>query len=155
GPDHVHDAALAAFESAQLDTEVLAVLLHLPDLLRGSRLAHDLEVLDALHRHRRRRMIERREAAVGAAHLDAARAEEVERLRARDLVNQMQIDVQHGRRVVGLGRDDGLRPYFLEQGLRGHLAFEPRAAVFRPRWADRYDRTSARRRSAPANSSGR
>src|SRR5262249_7560305 len=61
-PDHVHDAALAVEEAAQLDAEVLAVLLHLPDLLRGCGFTHDLEILEALHRHGRRRVIERREA---------------------------------------------------------------------------------------------
>jgi hypothetical protein len=59
-------------------------------------------------------VIERREAAIRAAHLEAARAQDVERLRARDLVDEVQVDVQDGRRFVGLGRDDVRRPYFLE-----------------------------------------
>ena len=73
-------------------------------------LAHDLEILEGLEWHRRRRVVERREAAIRAAHGQALRAQQVERLRARDLVHQVQVDVQHGRSVVGFGRDDVLRP---------------------------------------------
>jgi len=65
----MHDAALAARETAELDAEVLAVLLHLPNLLGGSGLADDLELLERLERQRRRRMIKRRERLVRAPHL--------------------------------------------------------------------------------------
>ena len=117
GPHDVHDAAVAAREAAQLDAEILAVALHLPHLLRGRRLADDLEILQRLDGHGRRRVIERREAAIGAAHGQALRAQQVERLRRRDLVQQVQVDVEDGRRVVRLGHDDVRGPNLLEQRL--------------------------------------
>src|SRR5690606_27475381 len=105
GAHDMNDAALAAREAAQLDSELGAVLLHLSDLLRGGWLADDLEVLQRLDRYGRRRMIERREALVGAPHGQPLRAEQVERLRRSDLVQQMQVDVENDGRVVGLGHD--------------------------------------------------
>jgi hypothetical protein len=121
GPHDVDDAAVAAREAAQLDTEVLAVLLHLPHLLRGRRLADDLEVSQRRDGHRGRRVIERREAAVRASYRQAFRTQQVERLRRRDLVQQVQVDVEDGRRVVRLRYDDVRGPDLLEQRLHGDL----------------------------------
>src|SRR6185503_2214150 len=105
GAHDVHDAAVAARKPAQLDPEVFAVLLHLPHLFRGRRLADDLEILQRLDRHGRRRVIERREAPIGAPYGQALGAQQVERLRRRDLVQQVQIDVEDRGRVVALGHD--------------------------------------------------
>src|SRR6185369_2659627 len=90
--NHVHDAVLVVAEREQADAEISAVFLELRELSAGL-------VVDHLQRlgQRWRRVIHGRHGALRAAHLEAARAEPRERLRRRHFVNQVQIDVEHGR----------------------------------------------------------
>ena len=51
-------------------------------------------------------MIQCSEAQIRAAHFQLVRAQNVESLRARDLMDQVQIDIQDGRAIVALGSND-------------------------------------------------
>src|SRR5215210_2206925 len=88
-PDNVHDALPDGTPLVELDAELLAVLpqgLHL--------LCRDF-VFDG-HPELRRRdvVVHRRQSQVGTAHAPAGEPEALESLRARHLVNQVQIHVQ-------------------------------------------------------------
>ena len=56
--------------------------------------------------------------AVIRAHRQLVLAQHFERLGRRDLMNEMQVDEQHGRRVGALGSHFVLFPNLLEHGLR-------------------------------------
>ena len=80
------------------------------------------------------RVVHRRERAVGTPHRQTALAQHRERLRRRDLVQQVQVDVEHRRRVGG-GRAHHVRvPDLLEQRARGraHRPSHPRPGLMRP-----------------------
>ena len=68
-------------------------------------------------RQRRRRVVHRREGAVGAAHAQPARAETGEGLRRGHLVDEVQVDVEDGGRAVVLAHDV-VAPDLLEQRRR-------------------------------------
>jgi hypothetical protein len=114
GRDDVNDPALGARETAQLDAELRAVLFHLDHLLGGIRLADDLQVLQRLDRHRGNGVIEGREAEIRPPDLEAALAQDIERLRARHLVHQVQVDIEDRGTVVLLRDDDVRVPDLLE-----------------------------------------
>ena len=91
GADHVHDPLALGAERVDGDAELRAVALERLDLH-----AREL-VLDARRDRRavgRRVVVGRRERAVGAAHRAPGQAQAVERLRARDLVDEVQVDVE-------------------------------------------------------------
>ncbi len=91
GPDHVHDALAVGAERVDRDAELLAVALERLHL-------HPRELVLDARRHRRavgrRVVVGRRERAVGPAHRATGEAQPVEGLRARDLVHEVQVDVQ-------------------------------------------------------------
>ena len=94
GADHVHDALAVGAERVDGDAELRAVALERLDLH-----AREL-VLDPRRDRRavgRRVVVGGRERAVGAAHRAAGQAQAVERLRARDLVHEVQVDVEQAR----------------------------------------------------------
>ena len=109
-PDDVDDALVLGAQRVDGDAELVAVALERLDLRAAER------VLDA---RRDRRAVGRdvvvggRDRAVRAADRAAGEAQAVERLRARDLVDEVQVDVDE---VVG---DLVGRPDLVEQGL-GH-----------------------------------
>ena len=109
GADDVHDPLPLAAQRVQLDAELVAVLLERRDLRRRGGVEHrDAPVAAA--RRGRRRVIHRRDRALGTAHLEAALAQPGERLRRRDLVDQVQVDVEDRRRVRRRRRARGARP---------------------------------------------
>ena len=117
--DDVHDAATLVLQADQVDAELGAVHFELPDLFRG-RLELDRHAAEDLRRVGRRRVIHRRERAIRPTHLEAARAQHVERLRRGHFVRSGA-----GRRTARpASRPSRARrravPDFLEQRLRGH-----------------------------------
>ena len=60
------------------------------------------------------------DVAVGAAELAAGEAEAFEGLRAGDLVDELEVDVEDGGLAGGLG-DDVVLPDFFEHGARGRV----------------------------------
>jgi hypothetical protein len=109
GTDHVDDAGVLGVGVVQRDS-VLAAVLGQRAQLRACGVVEDGEAL----RQGGDRVIHRRDRPVGAADPQAARAEARERLRRGHLVNEVEIDVQHGRPSRLLG-DDVRVPDLLEQ----------------------------------------
>ena len=89
-PDYVHNALLARVDVVELDAEVGAVLAQRGDL-RGGDLIDDIQ--PALDR-RRHVVVDGRDGAIGTAHLAARQAQPFKRLRRRDFVDQLQVDVE-------------------------------------------------------------
>ena len=110
GPDDVDDALQRRAEAVERDAELGAVALERLDLD-----AAEL-VLDELGDRRAvggAVVVGGRDRAIGPADRAAGQAQAVEGLRARDLVDEVQVDEQQARRdLVGL-------PELVEQGL-GH-----------------------------------
>ena len=97
------------------DAEVAAVGLELRDLLRGLHV-HDREAA----RRRGRPVVGGRDGLVRPPDADAAGAEARERLRARDLVDEVEVDREDGGRPLVL-RDDVVVPDLLDECSRvGH-----------------------------------
>ena len=116
GTDDVDDALLVGPKRVDRHAELRAVGLERLDLL-----AAEL-VLDQLRDRRavgRRVVIGGGECAVGPADLAAGEAQTVERLRARDLVDEVQVDVDQ---AVG---DLVEVPDLVEEGLRHQLRRSP------------------------------
>ena len=122
--DHVHDPVAAVPERIQADAELGAVAverleLRLRELVGIARAGGDV-VVGGGHR------------AVGPAHAPAGRPQPLERLRARHLVHQMQVDEQQ---VVA---DHVIVPDLLEQGARrlwhGGFAVYPAADLDTLAW---------------------
>ena len=115
---HVDDAALVGIEAVQRNAELAAVVAHGVDLLaRGRVLVRQGTV--GVGRQRGRGVVERGKGALRAAHGKSARAQLVEGLRRGDFVHQMQVDVQHGRRVRGLGANAVRVPNLVDDGFHG------------------------------------
>src|SRR4029077_11569924 len=95
------DAALSVSEAEQLDAELGAVDLELLHLTGGG-LERDRHAAEHLRGERRRRVVHRGERAVGPPDSHAPLAQQRKRLRRGDLVYEMQVDVEHRRRVGGL-----------------------------------------------------
>src|SRR5439155_18929347 len=95
-PDHMDDALLLAAEREQWDAEVAAVALKLVELRSGLHVRHGDDAVGAAW-GRRRGMIHRRQRLVGPSYPQGTLAQLGERLGRRDLVNQVQVDIQHRR----------------------------------------------------------
>jgi hypothetical protein len=108
----VHDALSPAAGRVQGNAEIDAVPLQRLELLAGERVADR-------PRLGRDVVVHRRDREVGTAHRAASQPQRLERLRAGDLVDEVQIDVEQR----GLARpllDDVRLPDLLEQGLGAH-----------------------------------
>ena len=116
GPDDVHDAALAVGEAEQLDAEPGAVDFELLDLSPGG-FERDRQAAEHLAREGRRRMVHGRERALGPPHPQAPLAQQRERLRRSDLVDEVQVDIEQRGRVGGLGAHHVTLPHLVEEGL--------------------------------------
>ena len=119
--DDVDDPLVGRAEAVERDPELRAVLVELADLVGG----HRVEDRQAA-RVGRGGVVGRGDRQLGPAHREAALAKPGERLRARDLVDQVQVDGEDGRRV-GLLDDDVVVPDLLDEGSAtrfnaGHLA---------------------------------
>ena len=113
--DDVDDALGVAAEGVDRDAEVGAVRLELPDLGRRLHVDHRQAA-----RGGGRAVVRRGDRLVRAADRDAAGAEPGERLRAGDLVDEVEVDREDGRGAGVLG-DDVLVPDLLDEGARlGH-----------------------------------
>ncbi len=86
GPDHVDDALLAGGQVEISDAEVIAVFPDGINHLRGQRIGR-LVLVD-----RRHDVVDRRERALGKFHLQPQIAEHAERLRGRDLMDEVGAD---------------------------------------------------------------
>ncbi len=105
----MHDALLARVHVVKLDAEVSAVLAQRGNLF-GCDLVDDIEPAFDGGRHV---VIDGGDGAIGPAHLAAGETQAFKRLRRRDLVHQLQIDVE--QRGLALGLDHYvLLPDFLE-----------------------------------------
>ena len=121
GPDHVHDPLARLAHRVQPDTELLAIVCQHLHLLRGDRVAHGQADVGGRHV-----VVHRGDRQVGAAHGAAGHPEPVERLGRRDLVHQVQVDVQEVGLAVG-AVDDVALPDLLRQ-CQGHASILPAAA---------------------------
>src|SRR6266404_2694536 len=84
----------------------------------AARQVRDRRAAKHLGRESRRGMVHGGERALGASYAQAALAQHREGLRGGDLVNQVQVDVEHRRRVGALGAHLVTPPHLVEQGLR-------------------------------------
>ena len=130
--DDVHDTAARILHAEQLDAELRAVLLQLPDLLRG-RVDGDGCAAEHLLGAGRRRVVHRRQREIRPSQLEAPFAQHRECLRRSDFMRQVQIDEHHCGCICGLRCDLVGGPDLLEQRAgRGHLRPPPvRAATAR------------------------
>ena len=113
GADDVHDALERVAHAVEPDAELLAVRGERLDLLARDRVG-DAE-LEADGRHV---VVHRRDGQLGPAHAAPVQAQPVEGLRRRDLVHEVEVDVEEvGLAVAAV--DDVLLPHLLAQRL-GH-----------------------------------
>ena len=96
--DDVYDTAARVAHAEQFDTELGGVALELTHLLSG-RIDLDRHIAEDLFTAGGRRMVHGRQRSVGTPHGQAQRLQDAECLRRRDLVDEMQIDVENGRRI--------------------------------------------------------
>ena len=115
GADHVDDALLGGFGVEEFDVEVGAVLAQGVDLRVGDLVGDDEAIVDAGGGDV---VVDRGDVALGAAELAAGETEAFEGLRAGDLVDELEVDVEDGGFAGGLG-DDVLLPDFFEHGAGG------------------------------------
>ena len=113
--DHMDDAAVGRRHVEQLDAVVGAVARQRVHLRLG-RLRVVRQFAVGAGGQRGRGMVHRRLGAVRTARRQAARLQLGEGLRRGDLVDQVQVDVQHGGGGVGLGDHDVGVPQLVEQG---------------------------------------
>ncbi len=112
--DDVDDALIGRLHVVEFDAEVGAVFAERFDLA-GGYLVDDVEaVFDAAGGDV---VVDCRDSAVGPAELAASHAEAVEGLRAGDLVDEVQVDVEDRGFACGLG-DEVLLPDFFEESFR-------------------------------------
>ena len=95
--DHVHDALALGAERVDGDAELRAVALERLDLHARELVADARGDRRAVGRHV---VVGGGERAVRPAHRAAGEAQAVERLRARDLVDEVQVDVEQARRAT-------------------------------------------------------
>src|ERR1017187_2016782 len=107
GTDDMYDALIARVDVVELDAEVCAVLAQRGDL-RGRDLVDDVE---AALEGGRYIVVHSGDGTVGAADLAASEAQAFKGLRRRDLVEELQVDVEHGGLAPGLD-DHMLLPDF-------------------------------------------
>jgi hypothetical protein len=117
--DDVHDALVAVAHRGEPDAELGGVLAQRLDLGAADRVGD------------RREDVQRRDVVVlgghrqvGTADLAAGRAQAVEGLRAGDLVDEVQVDVEQVRLAGGAADDVGVVD-LLGQGLRHDLSWGP------------------------------
>ncbi len=111
GTDHVHDALAGGAPGIERDAELVGVGLQRLHLLRADLVGHRAV-------GRRHVVVHRRDREVGAANGAIVHAQALERLRARHLVHEMQVDVEEVGLAVGAMHDMAF-PYLLSQRL-GH-----------------------------------
>ena len=106
GANHVDDALVGVAQGVQAHAELLGVL------AQGVNLGAAGDVRDRLvDVDRGRVVVLGRDRQVGAAHLASGQAQALEGLGARDLVHQVEVDVQQvGGAVLALG-DDVVAPH--------------------------------------------
>src|SRR5262249_54587655 len=107
GSDHVHDALALAVNALVRDAELLAVGLQLLHLFGGDRVDNGERAVrggDAV--------IGGGEGQVRPAHLETALAQALECLRRRNVVDQVQVDVEQRRRSRLLVHDMGIPEFF-------------------------------------------
>ena len=115
--DDVHDAAPVVPHPEQLESEFLAIARELTHLSCCG-FDRDRHATGDLRRVRGGRVIHGRQRPVRAAQPQTACPKHVEGLRRSDLVNEVQIDVQHRRRVCRFGDDDVPVPDLVEERAR-------------------------------------
>ena len=94
----MHHALIRRVHAIQFNAKLGAVLVQRGDLL-GRNLIDNVQ--PTLNR-RRHIVIDRRDAAIRPAHLAARQAQPLKGLRRGDLVQQLQVDVQHRRLALRL-----------------------------------------------------
>ena len=102
GPDDVDDALALGAQRVHGDAELLAVALERLHLHAAELVADARRDRRAVGRHV---VVGGRQRAVGAPYGAAGEAQAVEGLRARDLVDEVQVDVQQARRDLVCGPD--------------------------------------------------
>src|SRR5271156_189381 len=106
---HVDDALLGGIHVEQRHAEIFAVLLQGPNLARCNRIDDGRAT-----RFGRNVVIHRRHRTLGLPDLAARHSQALEGLRRRDLMNQMQIDVDQ-RQLSRWNTDHVLTPDFVKQ----------------------------------------
>ncbi len=109
--DDVDDAPVAAVHAQQGYAEVTGICLHLGDLCRGH-LVKDGHV----ERGGGHAVVNGSHSLIRPAHRQPARPQPGEGLRRRDLVDEVQIDVEYGRSVRPFGHDVAM-PDFVDDRL--------------------------------------
>jgi hypothetical protein len=107
--DDMDDAAMGAGHAVQRDAELGGIGLHLPDLRSRQRVGDR-----HAERRRRDRVIHRRDGTLRTTDLQTALAEAGKGLRRSDLVHQVEVDIQDGRRIGSFGNDMRLPDFFKE-----------------------------------------
>ena len=118
GPDHVHDA-LAPVEEGEVRRRAdgADVRVQCRHLLARDRV--DDAVVAPLPARGRRVVVGRGDDRTHPPRLAPCQPQPFEGLRARHLVHQVAVDVEH-RRAIGLGVDDVVVPQLVVQGAGGH-----------------------------------
>ena len=141
GADDVNDALIGVAQGVQAHAELLGILTQRVDLRAARDVRNGLVNVDG-----RRIVILRRNRQVGATNLASGQAQALEGLGARDLMHEVEVDVQQvGRAVLTLG-DDVVAPH-----LFGHrsthcsssgLPFGDTVSVMLRTQSKRFDRVS-------------
>ena len=111
GPNDVDDSLVLACQIIERDAELAAILGKRIDLRFGNR------ILDVRPVDRRHVVIHRRKRQVSPTDLAPRKPQSFKRLRTRDLMDQVPIDVDE-RSPAAQVRHHMLIPYFFEQSLR-------------------------------------
>ncbi len=110
--DDVDDALAVRPERVERDAELLAVGLQLGQLEAGLLIEDGQRAVV-----RGRGVVRGGDGALGVADGEATAAQSLERLWAGDLVDEVEVDAEHGRRA-GLLQDDVVVPDLLDEGAR-------------------------------------
>src|SRR5690606_31823404 len=111
--DDVHDALLCVTERVQANAELCGVLSQRLDLRAAGEVGNGLVDLE-----RRRVVVFRADGEVDASQRTTLRAKTIEGLRARDLVNEVEIDVDEVRLLALTPHDNVVIPQFLGESTR-------------------------------------
>ena len=122
--DNVHNALMLVTERVHRNAVVVAVLAEDIQLLRRHRI-RDWNDAKLISRRRRRAVIHCANREIGTPHRQPTLAQHRESLRRSHLVHEMQVDIQHRRRILALVPHGMGVPYLLKQCARfsvfGHL----------------------------------
>jgi hypothetical protein len=110
GSDHVDDSLPCILHVEELDAELGAVAAQRLDLRVGDLVGDDEAIVRGGRRHV---VIDRGDVAIGTAQLAVGEAKAIERLGRRDLMDQLDVDVEDRRLTCGF-RDQVLLPDFFE-----------------------------------------